>query len=404
MIDLPFAVSPVVVGLALILAYGNNSDIGGWLLNHGIEVIFTPLGMVLATIFVCLPFVVREVVPVLKEIGTEQEEASETLGANSWQTFWRVTLPAIRWGVAYGVVLTTARALGEFGAVSVVSGKLSGKTETLTLRVEERFQRFDLIGAYSASMVLAVMALATLLAMNIFKKEDSLMGIVVENVSKNFGDFVALDNVSLEVPSGSLTALLGRPAAASRRSCASSPGSRSPTPGRSILDGQDLTELARPRARRRVRLPALRRVQAHDRPRQRRLRPEDPQAAEGRDPGARQRAARARTPRRLADRYPAQLSGGQRQSMALARALAVEPKVMLLDEPFGALDATVRKELRAWLRRLHDEVHVTTIFVTHDQEEAMEVAEQIVVLNDGRRSSRRGLRERFTRSPRTSSS
>jgi len=172
-IDLPFAVSPVIVGLALILAYGNNSSIGGWLVDHGIEVIFTPVGMVLATIFVSLPFVVREVIPVLKEIGTEQEEASETLGANSWQTFWKVTLPAIRWGVAYGVVLTTARALGEFGAISVVSGKLSGKTETLTLRVEERFQHFDLIGAYSASMVLAVMALATLLAMNIFKKEDS---------------------------------------------------------------------------------------------------------------------------------------------------------------------------------------------------------------------------------------
>ena len=172
-IDLPFAVSPVVVGLALILAYGNNSSIGGWLVDHGIEVIFTPVGMVLATIFVSLPFVVREVIPVLKEIGTEQEEASETLGANSWQTFWKVTLPAIRWGVAYGVVLTTARALGEFGAVSVVSGKLSGQTETLTLRVDERFEHFDMIGAYSASMVLAVMALATLLAMNIFKKEDS---------------------------------------------------------------------------------------------------------------------------------------------------------------------------------------------------------------------------------------
>ena len=173
LIDLPFAVSPVVVGLALILAYGANSDIGGWLLDNGIEVIFTPLGMILATIFVSLPFVVREVVPVLKEIGTEQEEASETLGASSWQTFWRVTLPAIRWGVAYGIVLTTARALGEFGAVSVVSGKLAGKTETLTLRVEERFQHFDLTGAYAASMVLAVMALATLLAMNVFKKEDS---------------------------------------------------------------------------------------------------------------------------------------------------------------------------------------------------------------------------------------
>jgi sulfate/thiosulfate transport system permease protein len=173
LIDLPFAVSPVVVGLALILAYGNSSGIGGWLFDNGIRVIFTPLGMILATIFVSLPFVVREVVPVLREIGTEQEEASETLGASSWQTFWRVTLPAIRWGVAYGVVLTTARALGEFGAVSVVSGKLSGRTETATLRVEERFHQFDLTGAYSASLVLALMALVTLLAMNVLKRGDS---------------------------------------------------------------------------------------------------------------------------------------------------------------------------------------------------------------------------------------
>jgi sulfate transport system permease protein len=173
LIDLPFAVSPVVVGLALILAYGNRSAIGGWLADNGVEVIFTPLGMIVATIFVSLPFVVREVVPVLREIGTEQEEASETLGASSWQTFWRVTLPAIRWGVAYGVVLTTARALGEFGAVSVVSGKLSGRTETMTLRVEERFHQFDLTGAYSASLVLAVMALATLLAMNVLKRDSA---------------------------------------------------------------------------------------------------------------------------------------------------------------------------------------------------------------------------------------
>jgi sulfate transport system permease protein len=125
--------------------------------------------MVLATIFVSLPFVVREVAPVLREVGTEQEQAASTLGASGWQTFWRVTLPAIRWGVGYGVVLTTARALGEFGAVSVVSGKLAGQTETLTLRVEERFHAFDLTGAYAASVILALMALSTLLVMNLVK-------------------------------------------------------------------------------------------------------------------------------------------------------------------------------------------------------------------------------------------
>ena len=171
-VDLPLALSPVVVGLALVLVYGRTGWWGGWLSDVGIEVIFALPGMVLATIFVSLPFVVREVVPVLREIGDEQEEAASTLGASSWQTFWRITLPAIRWGVAYGVVLTTARALGEFGAVSVVSGRIAGRTETMTLHVEERFQSFDLTGAYASSVVLALLAVATLLAMTLLRKED----------------------------------------------------------------------------------------------------------------------------------------------------------------------------------------------------------------------------------------
>jgi sulfate transport system permease protein len=171
-VDLPLALSPVVVGLALVLVYGRTGWWGGWLTDHGIEVIFALPGMALATIFVSLPFVVREVVPVLREIGDEQEEAASTLGASAWQTFWRVTLPAIRWGVAYGVVLTTARALGEFGAVSVVSGRIAGRTETMTLHVEERFQSFDLTGAYASSVVLAMLAVATLLAMTLLRKED----------------------------------------------------------------------------------------------------------------------------------------------------------------------------------------------------------------------------------------
>jgi sulfate transport system permease protein len=165
-VDLPLALSPVVVGLALILVYARD----GWLESPvGIQVIFALPGMVLATIFVSLPFVVREVVPVLREIGTEQEQAAATLGASGWQTFWRVTLPAIRWGVAYGVVLTTARCLGEFGAVSVVSGRIAGKTETATLPVQERFDAFEYVAAYSVSVVLALIAVATLLVMNLFK-------------------------------------------------------------------------------------------------------------------------------------------------------------------------------------------------------------------------------------------
>ena len=172
-VDLPLALSPVVVGLALVLVYGRNGWWGAWLIDNGFQVIFALPGMVLATIFVSLPFVVREVVPVLREVGDEQEQAAATLGASSWQTFWRVTLPAIRWGVAYGVVLTTARALGEFGAVSVVSGRIAGRTETMTLHVEERFQSFDLTGAYASSVVLATLAVATLLAMTLLRKDDS---------------------------------------------------------------------------------------------------------------------------------------------------------------------------------------------------------------------------------------
>jgi sulfate transport system permease protein len=170
LIDLPFAISPVVIGLSLLLLYGR----AGWI-DLPFRVVFAVPGMVLATVFVSLPFVVREVIPVLREVGDEQEQAAATLGASRWQAFWRVTLPSIRWGVAYGVVLTTARAIGEFGAVSVVSGKIAGQTETLTLLVEKRFQNFDLAGAYAASALLALIALATLLAMTLLKprKEDA---------------------------------------------------------------------------------------------------------------------------------------------------------------------------------------------------------------------------------------
>jgi sulfate/thiosulfate transport system permease protein len=165
LVDLPFAVSPVVVGLALILVWGQ-----GGLLDFGLQVIFSTPGIVLATVFVSLPFVVREVAPVLREEGIEQEQAAETLGASAWQSFWRITLPTIRWGLAYGVILTTARALGEFGAVSIVSGKIAGRTETLTLFVEERFQGFDLEGAYAAAVVLALLAVVVLALMTLLDR------------------------------------------------------------------------------------------------------------------------------------------------------------------------------------------------------------------------------------------
>jgi sulfate transport system permease protein len=170
LLDLPFAISPVVVGLSLVLVYGRTGWLGDWLTAHGIQVIFSIPGMVLATAFVSLPFVARETVPVLHEIGTDAEQAAATLGASAWQTFRRVTLPAIRWGVVYGVVLTTARALGEFGAVSIVSGRLEGQTQTLPLYVQDRFENFDATGAYAAAVVLALLAFATLLTMNLLAK------------------------------------------------------------------------------------------------------------------------------------------------------------------------------------------------------------------------------------------
>jgi sulfate/thiosulfate transport system permease protein len=172
MIGLPLALSPVVVGLALILVYGQDGWFGGWLTENGIEIIFSTPGIVLATIFVTLPFVVREVIPVLREVGTDQDEAAWTLGASRFQTFWRVTLPAIRWGVAYGVVLTTARALGEYGAVAVVSGRLVDQTQTLTLFVEERFQNFDQPAAFAAATALALIAVVTLLLTKLLRSKD----------------------------------------------------------------------------------------------------------------------------------------------------------------------------------------------------------------------------------------
>ena len=173
LIDLPFAISPVVIGLALVLVYGSiDGWFGAWFLEQGIRIIFTPVGMVLATMFVSLPFVVREVEPVLREIGDDQEQAASTLGANPWQTFWRVTLPSIRWGVTYGVVLATARALGEFGAVSIVSGRISGETETMPLFVQKQFEVFNVSGAYAAALVLALLALVTLFGMNFIRRKD----------------------------------------------------------------------------------------------------------------------------------------------------------------------------------------------------------------------------------------
>jgi sulfate/thiosulfate transport system permease protein len=172
LIDLPLAVSPVVVGLALILVYGSLTPIGGWLSERGFDVIFAVPGMVLATIFVSLPLVVRAVEPVLEEIGVEQEQAAWTLGAGTWQTFRRITIPAIRWALAYGMVLALARCLGEYGAVAIVSGNLVDQTQTATLYVEQAFNNFDQQGAYTMAFALMVVAVVTLLLITVLRPKE----------------------------------------------------------------------------------------------------------------------------------------------------------------------------------------------------------------------------------------
>jgi len=163
-IDLPFSVSPVVAGLMIVLLYGRNGWFGPILEASNIKIIFAVPGMVLATMFVSLPFVAREVIPVLEEIGTEQEEAAKTLGATEWQTFWRVILPSIKWGLLYGVILTNARAMGEFGAVAVVSGNIVGRTQTLPLFVEEAYKQYNTPAAYTAAVLLACLAVVTMVS------------------------------------------------------------------------------------------------------------------------------------------------------------------------------------------------------------------------------------------------
>ncbi|MBD2074011.1 sulfate ABC transporter permease subunit CysW [Phormidium sp. FACHB-592] len=173
-LDVPFSVSPVVAGLMIVLLYGRNGWFGPLLEANNIRIIFALPGMILATAFVTLPFVAREVIPVLEELGSDQEEAAKTLGANSWQIFWRVILPSIRWGLLYGVLLTNARAMGEFGAVSVVSGNIGSKTQTLPLFVEEAYKQYQTESSYSAAVLLALLAVVTLVLKEILERKTRI--------------------------------------------------------------------------------------------------------------------------------------------------------------------------------------------------------------------------------------
>jgi sulfate/thiosulfate transport system permease protein len=176
-LDLPFSISPVVAGLMLVLLYGKNGWFGSLLEAGNIKVIFAFPGMVLATLFVSMPFVAREVIPVLEEAGIDQEEAAKTLGASDWQIFWRVTLPNIRWGLLYGLILTNARAMGEFGALSVVSGNISQKTQSLPLFVEDAYKQYETESAYSAAVVLALLAVVTLVLKEILERKTKIKDV-----------------------------------------------------------------------------------------------------------------------------------------------------------------------------------------------------------------------------------
>jgi sulfate transport system permease protein len=162
LIDLPFSVSPVVAGLMFVVLFGLQGYFGKWLDGHDIRIIFAVPGIVLATVFITFPFVARELIPVMQSTGTEQEQAALTLGANGWQTFWYVTLPSVKWGLIYGIILCNARAMGEFGAVSVVSGHITGQTDTMPLRVEKLYNEYNAPAAFAVASLLAMLALVTL--------------------------------------------------------------------------------------------------------------------------------------------------------------------------------------------------------------------------------------------------
>ena len=388
-IDLPFSVSPVIGGMLFVLLFGLQGLFGPWLLEHGIKIIFAVPGIIIATLFITLPFVARELIPLMQKQGTASEEAALMLGASGWQTLWRVTLPNIKWGLLYGVLLCNGRAIGEFGAVAVVSGHISGLTNTMPLHVEVLYNDYAFVAAFAIASLLTLMALGDPHPEGLprmarrgasLARPDALgfgsVKLDLKDLTKSFDRTLVLDHINLEIREHEFLGLLGPSGSGKTTILRILAGLEMPDSGTLSINEQDALTL--PVIERQMgfvfqhyalfeHMSVFENVAFGLRVRPRHQRPGEKEITT--------RVAKLLDLVKLdalEERFPSQLSGGQRQRVALARALATEPKVLLLDEPFGALDAKVRVELRRSLRDIHDTTKLTTVFVTHDQEEALD--------------------------------